>query len=216
MPVVHGGDRTYLADTAIIHADIAELRAEHLRPPQSASKSVAATTSQPARSSPMSRPPAPENTETTLGGRSAGMSRSYGPRRSISETWHAQRQPATARSATATPRGLPPAKDAADPDRNGTHTVTGARIRRPLPLMQKPRLSGAFLQSGRQDLNLRPPGPQWGDGGHADPCAPISSGFSGVDLFSVALSLSPPMSPPGCGNTRFAVWTSSSAGAKCM
>ncbi|HWE13447.1 MAG TPA: hypothetical protein VG365_08050 [Solirubrobacteraceae bacterium] len=30
----------------------------------------------------------------------------------------------------------------------------------PNPIRQKPRLSGAFFQSGRQDLNLRPPGPQ--------------------------------------------------------
>ena len=34
--------------------------------------------------------------------------------------------------------------------------------RPPNCLKQKPRLSGAFLQSGRQDLNLRPPGPQPG------------------------------------------------------
>ena len=29
-------------------------------------------------------------------------------------------------------------------------------------VIQKPRLSGAFVASGRQDLNLRPPGPQPG------------------------------------------------------
>src|SRR6185437_11745352 len=33
----------------------------------------------------------------------------------------------------------------------------GLRLKR-----QKPRICGAFVQSGRQDLNLRPPGPQPG------------------------------------------------------
>jgi hypothetical protein len=35
-------------------------------------------------------------------------------------------------------------------------------VPRPARIKQKPRLSGAFVQSGRQDLNLRPPGPQPG------------------------------------------------------
>ena len=38
----------------------------------------------------------------------------------------------------------------------------GGHFSEALPERQKPRLSGAFVASGRQDLNLRPPGPQPG------------------------------------------------------
>ena len=51
------------------------------------------------------------------------------------------------------------------------------------------------MASGRQDLNLRPPGPQPGDGGGTDPCTPVLSWFSRVELPPVSLSLRPPMRP---------------------
>ncbi len=51
-------------------------------------------------------------------------------------------------------------------------------------------------------MNLRPPGPQPGDGGYADPCAPVSPGFSRAELLSVALSLRPPMRPSASPGTR--------------
>jgi hypothetical protein len=45
-------------------------------------------------------------------------------------------------------------------------------------------------------LNLGPPGPQEGDGGQLGADTPISSGFSGTELLSVALCLRPSMRPP--------------------
>jgi hypothetical protein len=51
--------------------------------------------------------------------------------------------------------------DRGGPDERYTDGTNPGRRRAHL-LKQKPRLSGAFVISGRQDLNLRPPGPQPG------------------------------------------------------
>ena len=76
----------------------------------------------------------------------------------------------------------------------------------------KTPLSGAFLQSGRQDLNLRPPGPQPEGSGAAQSDAPISAGISVSGLLSVSLNLFPALFPVGA-NASLTIATSRSDGA---
>ena len=70
----------------------------------------------------------------------------------------------------------------------------------------------AFQQSGRQDLNLRPPGPQPGGSGAPQSDAPMSAGISVSGLLSVSLSLFPVLFPVGA-NASLTIATSRSDGA---
>jgi len=57
----------------------------------------------------------------------------------------------------------------------------------------------AFLRSGRQDLNLRPPGPQPEGWGIAQSMGPVFTGFRGSECGSVALNLFPNLFPNAIG-----------------
>jgi hypothetical protein len=52
-----------------------------------------------------------------------------------------------------------------------------------------------FLRSGRQDLNLRPPGPQSEGCGGAQLLTPVSVGSTASELLCVALKLDPKLDP---------------------
>jgi len=62
-----------------------------------------------------------------------------------------------------------------------------------------PAIAGPFLESGRQDLNLRPPGPQPEGWGTAQGMEPVFTGFRGAECGSVALNLFPNLFPNAVG-----------------
>jgi len=67
---------------------------------------------------------------------------------------------------------------------------------------QNTAFSRAFLRSGRQDLNLRPPGPQPERSRRTGCDSALSGGLSCSDLCSVALSLDPGWTPPPTARSR--------------
>ncbi len=60
---------------------------------------------------------------------------------------------------------------------------------------KKPRLSGAFVQSGRQDLNLRPPGPQPEESTLLQSCISLRAGLSCSEFLCISLRLDPELDP---------------------
>jgi hypothetical protein len=92
-------------------------------------------------------------------------------------------------------------------------TLIGPRgcRRTPMPL-QKVRALQAIRESGRQDLNLRPPGPQPGNGGWCQLPTHGFAGFSCSELFAVLLSLSS-VSSSAPANAALTIATSFGFGA---